>query len=80
METDMATTDPHALADHLLQVLHRASVATLSYSVEGPAEITIQVGSDATAREGAAQLKRAGYRCKRRHYPGAAPEIVVTLR
>jgi hypothetical protein len=75
----MPTTDLHALADSLRQVLDRAAFTAASYSVDS-AEIAFQMLTDQSAREGIDVLKRAGYRCKRRHYPGAAPEIVVTVR
>jgi hypothetical protein len=75
----MATTDLHALAECLKLTLDRAGFTAASYSVDS-AEIAFQMLTDQSAREGVEVLKRAGYRCKRRHYPGAAPEIVVTIR
>jgi hypothetical protein len=75
----MATTDLHALADSLRQMLDRAAFTAASYSVDST-EIAFQMMTDQSAREGVEVLKRAGYRCKRRRYPGDAPEIVVTVR
>jgi hypothetical protein len=75
----MATTDLHALADSLRQMLDRAAFTAASYSVDGT-EIAFQMLTDQSAREGIEVLRRAGYRAKRRHYPGSAPEIVVTVR